>query len=445
MKAIYLAELRQRCSKHLQEALHKRIVFPAELEDAIWQYYRKTSPSLQEFYSRYTPEWEMFYDAESLSPGDFLLFLKRMLPAFRKRYALTELDVPYYIGKLEQPASTDAGRKNLQEFFLNKWHRLLTAKEYDYQYHHIASLCNSFALLKASTGMKTETNLISSRIRWLLYNHPELYRKVMHYEKTMEQNRHIHELVRILGKRSQGEKKRFDPLSGAQKEQLVRHATQSDIEGITLGNDLNHLLPIEYCYFAEETLRPVFMQRYTEKRLQMFDSRSQEDRSAAQSGKREVSGQGPFVICLDTSGSMEGKREQLAKSAVLAIARLTESTHRKCYIINFSEETEHLLVKDLYTDLPVLVEFLNHSFGGGTSMEQAVDEAVRMINSNGWHRSDVVMISDFEMPPISETLMKQILELKRKETAFYALVFGTRPEMDYLNLCDRCWNMDIPG
>ena len=67
-------------------------------------------------------------------------------------------------------------------------------------------------------------------------------------------------------------------------------------------------------------------------------------------------------------------------------------------------------------------------------MEQAVDEAVRMINSNGWHRSDVVMISDFEMPPISETLMKQILGLKRKETAFYALVFGTRPEMDYLNL-----------
>lgn len=112
-----MAELRQRCSKYLQEALHKRIVFPAELEDAIWQYYRKTSPSLQEFYSRYTPEWEMFYDAESLSPGDFLLFLKRMLPAFRKRYALTELDVPYYIGKLEQPASTDAGRKNLQEFF----------------------------------------------------------------------------------------------------------------------------------------------------------------------------------------------------------------------------------------------------------------------------------------------------------------------------------------
>lgn len=55
------------------------------------------------------------------------------------------------------------------------------------------------------------------------------------------------------------------------------------------------------------------------------------------------------------------------------------------------------------------------------------------------------MISDFEMPPISETLMKQILGLKRKETAFYALVFGTRPEMDYLNLCDRCWNMDIPG
>lgn len=32
---------------------------------------------------------------------------------------------------------------------------------------------------------------------------------------------------------------------------------------------------------------------------------------------------------------MREERERLAKSAVLAIARLTEATSRKCYVINF--------------------------------------------------------------------------------------------------------------
>lgn len=436
-----MAELRRRCSEHLQDALQRRIVLPAELESVVWEYYRKTSPSLQEFYSRYTPEWEAFYDAEPLLPAGFLSFLYRMQPAFRKRYALTELDVSYYIERLEHAARSPEEQKAICESFLDKWHRLLTAKEYDYQYHHITALCNDFALLETHPGMKTENSLVGSRIRWLLFNHPELYRKVVPYEKAMEQNRYIRELIQVLGRHSRGEKEHFDPLAGMQKEQLVRHATHSDIEGITLGDDLNHLLPIEYCYLAEEPLRPVFMQRYVEKRLQVFDSRSQEDLSAVRRGRKKVSGQGPFVVCLDTSGSMEGRREQLAKSALLAIARLTDTTHRKCYIINFSEETTHLLIRDLHADLPVLIEFLNHRFGGGTSMEAAVDEAVRMIERNGWHRSDVVMISDFEMPPVSEALMKQVMHLKRCHTSFYGLVFGTRPEMDYLNLCDRYWEM----
>ena len=48
--------------------------------------------------------------------------------------------------------------------------------------------------------------------------------------------------------------------------------------------------------------------------------------------KKKVSSQGPYIICIDTSGSMREGRERLAKSAVLAIARLTEATSRKCYV-----------------------------------------------------------------------------------------------------------------
>ena len=71
----------------------------------------------------------------------------------------------------------------------------------------------------------------------------------------------------------------FDSLSGLQADSLIRHASQSDVEGVTLGDDLNSLLPVEYCYLTDEVLHPFFMQRYVEKRLQQFDSFSHEDTS----------------------------------------------------------------------------------------------------------------------------------------------------------------------
>lgn len=264
LKTAYLEQLRERSRARMEEYLQGRTVLESELEECVWDYYRKTVSSLQEFYSRYTPEWEVFYANETLSPADFLTFLQRMETAFRKRYTLAELDVSYYIGRLSQLPEGSEERAALQELFLDKWHHLLSVKEYDYQYQHLFRLCDGFALLDNSFGLKTEGNLRGSRVKWLLRNHPELYQKVVPYEKAMEQNRQIRELVRCLGKNVGGRKESFDSLSGLRADSLIHHAAQSDVEGVTLGDDLNSLLPVEYCYLTDEVLYPFFMQRYVE-------------------------------------------------------------------------------------------------------------------------------------------------------------------------------------
>ena len=419
LKTAYLEQLRERSRARMEEYLQHHTVLESELEECIWEYYRQTAPSLQEFYSRYTPEWEVFYEHEVLPPPDFLIFLKRMETAFRKRYALAELDVSYYIGRLSRLPERSEERAALQELFLDKWHHLLTVKEYDYQYQHLFRLCEGFQILDKSFGLKTEGNLRGSRVKWLLRNHPELYQKVVPYEKAMEQNRQIRELVRCLGKNAGGRKESFDSLSGLRADSLIRHASQSDVEGVTLGDDLNSLLPVEYCYLTDEVLHPFFMQRYVEKRLQQFDSYSHED----------------------TSGSMREGRERLAKSAVLAIARLTEATSRKCYVINFSEDIQTLLIRDLKTDFPMLVDFLQRRFDGGTDVRPAFSEALMMLRTHGWHRSDVVLISDFEMPPPADDLLAEIHRARLRGTSFYALVFGSHPETDYLHECEKYWDM----
>ena len=133
---IYSQELKDRTFKAYEEDVSNGVVRQRELEEKVLMYYRRTTPSLQEYYSRYTPEWEAFYSSEHLPDMAFLQYLKQMRGAFKKRYELAELNIDYYISLLENASLLRGEGARTKEFFLDKWHQLLTRKEYDYQYMH---------------------------------------------------------------------------------------------------------------------------------------------------------------------------------------------------------------------------------------------------------------------------------------------------------------------
>lgn len=436
---IYSRELKRRTLKAFEADMATGILRKAELEELILSYYVKTTPSLQEFYSRYTPEWDAFYSSLNLSVPAFVDYLRQMRGAFKKRYTLAELNIEYYIRELADAWECRGEGNELKELFLDKWFMLLNRKEYDYQYQHIEALCNDFYLIYHKKGHQADNGPLHSRIEWLLHTRPELKNEMLVYERTMRNHPAIRQLIQLLGKRSKDNLK-YDSASGINKQLLVTHSASSDITGISQGDDLNSLLPIEYCYLADDSLRPVFMQRFVEKRLQVFDKRSSQ-MAENKRGEVKTSGQGPFIVCVDTSGSMQGERERLAKSAILAIAMLTEKTHRKCYVINFSDEAVGLAIDDWGRDLPQLAEFLNQGFHGGTDIAPALSEAARIIQGNEYKDSDVVLISDFEIPPMGHHLTQKVERMKGRNTTFFGLVFGNKPEVEYLNLCLKYWEM----
>ena len=274
---IYSQELKDRTFKAYGDDIGSGVVRRHELEEKVLAYYRRTTPSLQEYYSRYTPEWDAFYSSEHLPDMAFLQFLKQMRSAFKKRYELSELNIDYYISQMEGCSLLKGEATQTKEFFLDKWHQLLTRKEYDYQYMHIDSLCESFDLLVKKHGQQSGNHLLGSRMEWLLHNYPDLYRKMLPFEQVMKRNPAIRQLAQLLGRKHR-EPLKYDSLSGVDKKMLIRHSPHSDITGVTLGNDLNSLLPIEYCYLADDSLRAVFMERYAEKRLQQIGRASCRER-----------------------------------------------------------------------------------------------------------------------------------------------------------------------
>ena len=63
-----------------------------------------------------------------------------------------------------------------------------------------------------------------------------------------------------------------------------------------------------------------------------------DDEPARMTGRKEVrpaAELGPIIVCLDTSGSMMGAREVVAKAVVLECMRGAHTQDRKCFVYAF--------------------------------------------------------------------------------------------------------------
>eukprot|EP00667_Euglena_gracilis_P001010 EG_transcript_1011 len=171
------------------------------------------------------------------------------------------------------------------------------------------------------------------------------------------------------------------------------------------------------------TLYRLFLARFAEKRLLTYQLTDWVDaRSRAEPRRRfrpllPRGPAGPIVVCLDTSQSMEGPREQIAKAVVLEAARSAHLQHRRCVVFAFSGKG-NLQACHLDTDRPglaALLAFLAHSFRGGTDVAAPLRQALAYLGTEQWAESDVLLVSDGELPvpPLDEDLMAALQAMRQ--------------------------------
>jgi len=89
---------------------------------------------------------------------------------------------------------------------------------------------------------------------WLLRTHQELAKQLFHYDEIAKNHPAIRELTKILGKQHYGKEKKFRMVAGIHREQIITHATKSDITGVCEGNDFKQppthrvLLSVRSCF-----------------------------------------------------------------------------------------------------------------------------------------------------------------------------------------------------
>ncbi|MEI8632586.1 ATPase RavA stimulator ViaA [Vibrio sp. PP-XX7] len=225
-------------------------------------------------------------------------------------------------------------------------------------------------------------------------------------------------------------------------EETADEATD-DIVGVNQGDDLNKLLPNEMLFLAHPELEVIFYKHLVDKRLLNYHMQGK-SRTLSKVVTTKVASQqadiekGPFIVCIDASGSMSGFPEQCAKAVAYALMQIALAENRDCYVIIFSTQiiTYELTKQD---GLREVCDFLTYTFKGGTDFEMAVKESVQKMQGEQYKNADLVVISDFMAPKASQALNAQVESLKAKKNRFHAVTLSKYGNPQLMDMFDHCW------
>jgi len=266
----------------------------------------------------------------------------------------------------------------------------------------------------------------------------------------------IGQVARKMGRIAEGNgRDRMTIASGARMK--LSHSSGSDIEGITVGNDLNSLLPIELAEYGDDKMGDLFIYKYFTKRLQTFRYKSQMSKPSRRLDFTHAARRGPMIICIDTSASMYGTAQRIEESLLSKVEQVAEELGRDCFLINFSvsiypidliekkrnermsqigitqpsvnETTSLLQVTERRKDTSI--PFI----GGGTSAGNMLNTLFTLLDNDGnrYVNADVLWITDFLIPMADASMLAQLDIYRKTGTKFYGMQISEGDE------CENKW------
>lgn len=228
---------------------------------------------------------------------------------------------------------------------------------------------------------------------------------------------------------------------GSGSQYRMEHSAPSDIEGISVGNDLSALLPIELATMADEELSGLFAYRFATRRLQTFQFKSNLMKKAQKVQVARARQKGPMIVCMDTSGSMQGPPERIAHSLVVKLLQVALAQDRDLLLITFATTAKTFDVRAQRTSL---LDYMRQECGGSTDGTQMLQSAFHLIASNPRYGSaDLLLISDFAFQLVSPDLLRELRQLQEEGTRLYALQIGTSVMVkEWQPYLDGFWHLD---
>jgi len=411
------------------------------------EYINKTKRDIQKMEDPFEKEQNLLDNFVQTDKDSFEEKWETTAPFIKEAYT-QDIDTEFYHEEFQKSLShpkkdkKDISFQSVKEHFTDKWGGLLLQKKLKWELDIIEEQRKKFCeelyakikqLKKIQEWLEPFMGELGrlwdmSKGRWQKVNFDIL----KNYAKLLEKDESLQKLAEMLGRMRQAEREYEEEIFA---EMIIKptwkaeHAAKSELVGIHESDDISSMLPAEAALLADETTELLFYKKFAEKKLQTFEyqakilSYEEEERKNKRQKEKEEK-KGPFIICVDTSGSMHGTPETVAKTLCFALLKMAVKDNRKCYLISFSTAIETLNLTDLKNNLDKLIEFLSMSFNGGTDPIPAMREALRMLETEDYKKADVIMVSDFVMSGFDEQTANKINTAKENNTKFHSLVIG---------------------
>lgn len=259
----------------------------------------------------------------------------------------------------------------------------------------------------------------------------------------LKNDENIMRIVQLLGKMEANMESPEEEVTRLREYEVTvpDDTVREDIVGIVAGNSTADIIPRELSLLDVESV--LFDAKFIENKLMCFERKgnlySKEKRlieeTVIERGKR-----GPIIICIDTSGSMAGTPENIAKAVTLNLASKAITEGRNCFLINFGTETR---TTDLAPPKGIadLVDVLRESFHGDTDIRPALKDAITALNDDAYRKADVLVISDFLIADMRN--MPDMNECRRNGTRFFSLAIGSfKGQSSITDLFDNNWTYE---
>ena len=294
-------------------------------------------------------------------------------------------------------------------------------------------------------------------IRGLLRS--EGWQDVVRIRRLLEGLPELARLIRGLGRSQQSEL--FDEASQITvpvMEQAIAQRPEGrtlhvpDLPGETRGikrsERFARMLPAEAMLLGHPKLRLVWHARRAERTLLTYedDDRMQEirlhealvwrPRPEPQPDRRLE--MGPIIICVDTSGSMQGGAEAVAKATVLEAVRTAHAQKRACHVFSFGGPDE-VVEMELAADaagIESLTGFFGQTFCGGTDICGPLERAIAKLEDKRWKLADLLLASDGEFGATQEVTARLDKVKAQCGLRVQGILIGDRETIGLLALCD---------
>lgn len=410
----------------------------AERLDDVRQYIADNNP--------FRAERDLLARCSAFDCEQFEAHWEQLYPYLQRRHTPEELNLPFYIVEFAETLPTEYD--DIRQEFLSDWDRALYRKEIEYELlilNRIRQRLQPSLDERIKSFYGSDCTPAELGIYWGL--EPGQWQRrtadlLKAHAALCKGNPSIQTLLDELGRKGNSHSGTETGYEERYRKHITRfaHAAYSDIDGICESSRLDALLSAEIALLGNASLEKQFYKKFVEGRLQTFDFRSHEPvRERVENSCMATAKTGPYIVCLDTSGSMRGKPEELAKAICFGLLLRSREEQRNCYLISYSLEVEILDLADWKHGQSQIVDFLAHSFCGGTDLEPAIRESLRMLRTGDYSLADVLVISDFELGDLSPECLTEMSAVRQHNVRFHALQIGCCGNENILDMFDVRW------